>query len=131
MVDFGLRRSAAVTHNPLKTLLRRFVRRFVRRSAAVPENSTISMCGGCAADVLHPPPYPLRVAHIIVMMRTRYESTSGRGNPTPGRHDELGSSKDSHHPSKLYFRSPEAALSPEQTPNARQLSPPHHGGNRV
>lgn len=77
MVDFGLRRSAAVTRNPLKKLVRRFVRRFVRRSAAVPESSTISMRGGCAADVLHPPPYPLRVAHIIVMMRARYDEVYG------------------------------------------------------
>jgi len=55
-------RGAAVAAVPKITNeinVRRSLRRFVRRSAAVPEKPTISMCGGCAADAVSAPPYPL------------------------------------------------------------------------
>jgi hypothetical protein len=56
-VRTGVRRSAAVTSNPLKTLVRRFMRRFIRRLCG-------GSCGGvrwwvCIYYVYKAPPHPL------------------------------------------------------------------------
>jgi len=63
------------SRNPLKSLVRRSVRRFLRRFAAVPVSDCNSMCGGsaavCGGVPPHTPPTRVRVREGRAAMRVR------------------------------------------------------------
>jgi hypothetical protein len=78
-----MRRFAAVTHNPLILLVRRFFAAVLRRFAAVLESRALSMCGGCAAVAVVKPPYPYERRTSFGLVRARYEGTKRRDFKRP------------------------------------------------